>query len=498
MNLPMINKLPITLGVVLLVGLLYAFTLRGAVGNPTPAAIDKVLSVSGKPFETSQERSRYALILSLYNYRTFDIDHYASMGTPDIGRINNHYFSFFPPGASVIALPAYIMGLYFNIPQIAVFSVSTFFAILTMIVIYLFSRKLNLHWSIALFSALAFAFATNAWGYSVTFYAHLISAFLITTSLYLIAPSDKSKIYLKHSIFWVLYSIAVFVDFPNLIIFLPIAITALSTAFEKVEDSKSLKIRVKPLILLLPVIFVVLMLCYAQYNKIHFGNYTTLSNAIPRVKDLKDVNLSVPETGKDATGALQTRNMLEGYVSFLISRDRGVLVYSPIVLLSIFGIGFLELKKKRVEILLVAVPVICLTLYTMFGDPYGGWAFGSRYMIAIFPALCILVGIGLQRYSQKIWAKLLFSVVFIYSTAVSLLAPLTTNVIPPFVEARNIGLSSDYSINIRMLSENKLNSFLYNQFFGDYITGVGYYLIILVIVASFGLVTIWYRRAHYE
>ncbi len=269
--------------------------------------------------------------------------------------------------------------------------------------------------------------------------------------------------------------------------------------FVDIKDlGRKINIKLNWLVIISPIIFFVLMGIYGYYNQIHFGSPFKFSNTIPRVKDLKEVNLSVPESGSDATSALSTRNLLEGLHSFTISYDRGILIYSPIVALFIFGIGFLKQNKKIIEVGLLSVPAVELVLYSMFGDPYGGWAFGSRYMIAALPALCILMGIGLQRFYKNIFVKLLYSGVFIYSLAISLLAPLTTNVIPPYVEARNLGIESWFIVNIKMLQFNNLNSFLYNFFFGNYLSGIQYYLLILIPVTLLGLVLIWARKSQYE
>jgi hypothetical protein len=133
-------------------------------------------------------------------------------------------------------------------------------------------------------------------------------------------------------------------------------------------------------------------------------------------------------------------------------------------------------------------------LYSMFGDPYGGWAFGSRYLIAVAPELCLLAGIGLHRYGHKLFIKILYSLVFVYSAGVSLLAPLTTNVIPPFVEARNFGIDYTYVINWNMLKESHLNSFFYNNVLHGSIPGFTYYFAILAFVSLVGLTLIWLPR----
>ena len=268
--------------------------------------------------------------------------------------------------------------------------------------------------------------------------------------------------------------------------------------FQLDQKRKHFELGFKWMYLFTPLLFVILMVGYGFYNYTQFGSPTILSNTIPRVKDLKEISQSSPEGGREAVGALNTRNMLEGFNSFLISNDRGVLFYTPIAFLSILGIGVLAKKNKEKEVLLLTVPLTCLVLYTMFGDPYGGWAFGSRYILAIMPELMILVGLGLAKFAKNIWVKLLYSVVFVYSSAVSLLAPLTTNVIPPYVEARYLNLKSNYLVNIDMLKRNELNSFFFNNVLHKSIPGIVYYILIAVLIASVGLYLIWVRKPVYE
>lgn len=483
---------------VLISSVLYLLTTRGDLGTPTPHQIEYEMYQAGQPFETSQERARFASLLSIYHDKNINIDNYASMGTPDIGKIKGHYYSLFPPAVSILALPLYALGLQLGATQIAVFSLSTIFSILTMILIMHFALKIKLHWTIALFCALAFGFATNAWGYSVTLYAHLISGFLILLAYYLTTFLEGKWKYLKILSVWVIYSLAVFVDFPNLFIFLPIVILLMVKGFVLNKNDQTYKLSFDWRFAIFPFVFIGSMLLYGYYNNYFFGSPTQLSNALPRVQDLKDTSRAIPETGKDAFSILNPRLMLEGFKTFIISHDRGLMIYTPIALLSALGLGFLKEKRQLIEIGLLAVPVTCLILYTLFADPYGGWAFGSRYMIAILPELILLVGIGLARFSKNILVKILFTGVFIYSAAISLMAPLTTNVIPPSIEAESFGLQSWYIINIKMLSANELNSFVYNHIINAAISGWTYYGIILSIVIFLGVFLIWYPKKKYE
>jgi hypothetical protein len=476
--------------------ILYTFTVRGNWGNPTSSEIDANLKTSGQAFETSQERARYALVLSLVNDHTYNIDNYAQMATPDVGRANGHYYSFFPPGASILAVPFYLAGHALGGAQMFTFLISTVFSLLTMLVIAKFCLKLGLHWSVALFASLAFGFATNAWGYSVTFYAHLISAFILISGLYITVFSENKYIILKAFCIGFLYALAVYIDFPNLLIFFPIACLFTLKAFSINKDNEKFELRIDWRYFIAPVVFIVLMGVYCWTNYVNFGSPTVFSNFLPRVRDVVAIEDNLQELGRDPSSATNTRNMLEGLHSFIVSPDRGLLKYSPIVLLFILGLGYFKDKRRNIEVILLTLPLVCLLLYSMFGDPYGGWAFGSRYMLAVLPELCILAAIGLQRFG--IFAKILYSIVFIYSASVSLLAPLTTNVIPPSVEAGGLGLSDDYSINLQMLASSHLNSFFYNHVLQGRISGIDYYSSILILIVLIGAFAIWFPRKKYE
>lgn len=490
----------ISFTLILVTLLLFVLTIRGNFGNPTPNQIDYNLSASGKAFETSQERSRYAIILSLVNHGRFDLGEYASMGTPDIGVSNGKYYSFFPPATSIFAIPLYILGEKYNLAQISTFLISTIFSLLTMYTVWRFCVSRGITNTLSLFAAFAFGFATNAWGYSVTLYAHLLSAFFVLWGLHLITKEKES--FSNYLLVWAIYGIAIFVDFPNIFTYFPIAIVASLKMFNWQPSDGGIKLQFNFVRLLGPILLLCLLSGYGYYNYIHFGSPTKMSNTIKRVKDLKDVNLSVPEKGSDAVGALDTRSLSNGLRSFTYSHDRGILIYTPVALLSLFGLFALKRRDIITKNLLIAIPLASLFTYSMFGDPYGGWAFGSRYMISVLPELVILSVFGLQfildnsKTVTKFFTKLLYTLVFTYSAAVSLLAPLTTNVIPPYVEARNIGLKSDYSINIKMLQNNELNSFVYNNFVKNNLTGIQYYYLILSVVVLTGIILIWSSKAN--
>lgn len=474
--------------------ILFSLTIRGNAGIPNPDQIEASHKLNKGPFESSQESSRYAILLSLYNDNSRTLDKYPFLGTPDLGYLNGHYYSFFPPTLSFIAIPFYILGLYMGATQLSVFAMLSVFSILTMCLIVKFCQKLDLHWSIALFSAVAFGFATNAWGYSVTFYSHLVSAFLLLLAIYMTVFGKGKSDVLRLCSFWVIYGLAVYLDYPNLITYLPIALAITFQGISLEKNQSKLKINFSWKYFLAPFIFIAMLIVYGFYNYSNFGNPLQMSNTLPRVNDISKVISKTTEVAKGSVPALQTRSLLEGFHSFLISSDRGILIFSPVVLLFVFGVSLLKKKKSYILGLFLAVVGINLLQYSMFGDPYGGWAFGSRYMIAVFPELCILAGFGLAKYSKNILIKVIYTLVFLYSLAVSLLAPLTTNVIPPLIEAKNAGLDATYLNNINLILKNDLNSFFYNHILNKSIPAIYYYFFILVIVFSCATTMIWWKR----
>lgn len=487
-----LRKSSVYLLLVSLAVVFYAFTIRGNVGVPTLDAIENELSIDGNEFETSQERSRYAMILSIYHDNTIHIDPYARIATPDMGKINGHYYSFFPPALSIFALPFYHIGLNLNMPQLIAFLVSTLATLLTMLLMVRLAKVLEFHWSIAVFVALAFGFATNAWGYSVTLYAHTLSALLVLSGIYLTINNNKKSSVLRQLAFWLIYGLATFVDYPNLFIFLPMAFLNFFKAFEIRKQRSETEFSINWLISSVPFVFVACLIAYGIYNNVLFGSPTQLSNTIPRVTDFyAPEELKNAEAIKDSFDALKTRNLMNGLYTFTISIDRGILVYSPIVLLAMLTVFAKKKSYKYAQITIFSVSLMCLILYSMFTDPWGGWAFGSRYMIAIMPGLLILLGMGMQKLKDSVWAKLLISIVYTYSVAISLLAPLTTNVIPPVVEARPLNIPYFFIKNIRMIQKNELNSYLFNNHLSSSLSGIEYYFIVLAMVTFTGLILIW-------
>jgi hypothetical protein len=487
--------LDVRLFTVAAVGVL-ALTIRGSSGSPTPAEIQDSLSSPGTTFETSQERSRWAVILALYNHRTFAIDGLAVVATPDLVSAKGHFYSSLAPGVSVAAVPLYALGTELRASQLFVFSMQAALLLATMLLMFWLSRVFQLGRRAALFAAVTFGFATNAWGYSVTLSGYPPASLLLLAGCCLACAGPYLRVRQFLGL-WLLYGIAVLMENSSFFTFIPLVIGAATRLYCPAELRLKER-RPRPVMMfrsiglaLSPLSFLTILLLYGWYNTVLFGSPLTLSSALPRLSTVGSAN-PTPVAGVSLTPPLDLtpHGILSGLSTLLVSTDRGLLFYAPIVLLAVFGWQALAKRPFCFRAALGVVPLMAIAIHAPLQDPYGGWAFGPRYLIPALPELCLLTGLGLQRFAHTEEMKLVYSAAFTYSVAVSSLAPLTTNAIPPSVEAPGV-LKSSYLATFSFLSRNHLSSGLYNAIFGRVLSGWEYYLLVLLPVLIGGWYLIW-------
>jgi hypothetical protein len=331
--------------------------LGGTYGNPTEQTINTPVWTKG-PFEFAQ-RARYAMTYSLVEKGRLDLlPSLAKFALPDVGYGNGNYVSLFAPGTSFITAPGYFVGKYFGASQAGTYSVIAVFAILNMVLVGLISERLGASPLAATIASFIFLFATPAFSYGVNLYQHHISLFLILFSIYLLLRSQSIA-----SLFavWFIYGLAVFVDYPNAILMLPIIIYSGAKMFEKGLGGGSLKIRLpfSKLFVVFGLALPILLLLW--FNKTLLGSPFSLTGTVQDVveisqdgspvlyrdskgpkEQLKESELAI---NKSALGFFKTRDLINGLYTHLVSPDRGIIYYAPVI---IFGIlGFSELRKRK-------------------------------------------------------------------------------------------------------------------------------------------------------
>ncbi len=473
---------------------LYIATLRGIPGNAPGYLIKNNLDQASKPFELSPERGRYILVLSLANNHRFSLSkELAEAAFPDVGYIDGRFYVYFAPGISLLALPFYLIGSLFNLGQVATFAAISIFALLNIVVLYRICRDMfKLSIGPSFLAPLIFAFGSIALSYSNTLYQHHVTAFFITSSLYAVWRYRKEEKFswLWALYVWVCYGLAIGIDYPNGVLMLPVMIYLAFSTFPLKQTEKKLTISIRLSGIITAIAFVLITALHGYYNYVNFGSPTKLSGSIIGYKQFLETKekgtrkgeqlLKKLQSEKNVSGFFQEENIPFSPYTLLISADRGIFLYAPIYILAVLGI-FSVLRKLNSEINAILGTIgVHFFLYSSWGDPWGGWAFGPRYMIPSLAVLSIFIGIWLQKYGKHLWAKLLTLILFTYSSAIAFMGAVTTNAVPPKVEADFLKMKYNFLHNYDFLMSGKSSSFIFNEYFSQIMSLQQYYTILFV------------------
>lgn len=471
-------------------------SVRGLPGNPTENQISELRWRDDGPFELSPERGRFALMYSVIkdNSVFFSIP-MARFAAPDVGFRDDKYVSLFAPALSFIIIPGYLIGEKLGNSQFGTYLVIAIFALINAVLIRKISLKLGANEIASRIAALTFLFATPAFTYAVNLYQHHITTFLILLSVYLLISFES---------FWALllvffaFAIGVPLDYPNFFLMLPIMFAASGKVFNLINEKNLFKIRIKywnvfaSFIMILPLIFFLWFNTAAYGGPLHFlgGSAVTAVKSINSEGFPENVAIAERSSGlqdQESMGGLslfKTRNLLNGFYIHFFSPDRGILTFTPVILLGVIGFVLAYNKKEPVLKLILGIIGMNILLYSMWGDPWGGWAFGSRYLIPSYAMLSIGIALALTTFRKKLIFLLVFLVLVLYSIAVNTLGALTSSTNPPQQEVLSLekqsGLQQRYSYdrNIEFLQKSGSKSFFYQSFFKKYFNAISYYLII--------------------
>lgn len=464
-----------------LVAFTYLFTLKGSLGNNT-------MIMNSPPFETSMERGRFAQIVSLADHGTFTVDRFSNFLRPDIAWYNGHFYPAFPPGVSFVSAPFYKLGSALNLGQIFSTIPSAIFSILTGIIIMETCMLLGTGAVAAGIAMIVFCLATVTFPYSVSLSGHPYSAFLTAAMflIYLLLKRQPDRVSLLFWL-WAAFAVNLFIDYPNLAITLPIVIMAIITSLRthwKTNNSLLPKVAASGAGLVL------ILVPFFLYNYLHYGKPIAFTNTY-NLKRLSIQGIAFDEKNltnslfaqKSYSGRFTLATLPDGLRTLLISQDRGLFVYSPVLLFLFAGFYFLCKKNKSSALLIAGVFLLDLIVYGSFDDPFGGWAFGPRYLIVSLPLIAVLVGVAYQEFVQKNSVlKIIFFVLLITSLGINLSGALTTNAVPPSVEAAGLHMKDNFLYNIDYLSSGNSSSFIYNQFLSNAEKPIEYAISLLAIV----------------
>ncbi len=485
---------------ILFCAVILVLSLRGIRGNPTSETLNEPYWKDEGPLELSPDRGRYALTYSIVEDKSFFYSlPVARFTTPDLGYSRDKYVSLFAPGVSFLVMPGYILGKYLNLAQVGTFAVISLFALANTLLLRSIAIRLGAFSLAATIAATLFIFASPAFSYAVTLYQHHISTFLILMSIYLLI---RFKSLWSLLLIWFLAAASIPVDYPNLFLMFPIGLYALTRFIIVKKGSERLDINLKLAGFATFIGTVLPILFFLWFNQMSYGNPLQYSGTVPGVRAIDDQGRPVAPSQagqeniekftnpqiqeKSAVRFFKSRNLLSGFKTHFISLDRGVLFYTPVMLFGLIGIIYAYRRQMPMFALLVAILGVNILLYSMWGDPYGGWAFGSRYLIPSYAILSIFVALLLTYWNKKVLFLIAFIIVAFYSIAVNTLGAVTTSAIPPKAEVLALEKLSGivqrytYQRNWGSLLSGHSKSFVYQTYLSKYLSALQFYQILTI------------------
>ena len=489
-------------------------SIRGLPGNPNTSELNRLTWKDNGPLELSPERGRYALTYAIAETHQFSFTpDLARFAAPDVGYLNGKYVSLFAPTVSFIILPGYLIGKALGFAQVGSFAVVALFALLNVFLIRAIAVKLGMHPLAGLLAGITFLFATPSFAYAVTLYQHHISTFIILLGIYLLIAYDSVWSLIG---IWMLCALSISVDYPNFFMMLPIGIGALGRTFMAKKHERGITFNIPVIRVLAMASMIIPLAFFLWFNNASYGSPFQLSGTVDRsvqinkdgspVLESAQVKARLKATGqpqilpqKSALGSFNSRLIMQGFYIHFLSPDRGMIVYTPVMLFGFAGMILALKRRMKYTWLLVAIIGFNVLTYSMWDDPYGGWAFGSRYLIPTYGVLSIFLAYLLTKFSKYNLFLLFFFTLYAYSTSVNTLGALTSNRNPPKVEA--VALSQvthhdepyTYFRNLNVLNLNNSKSVVFEAVASNYVTAWSYYGYVtafIIFVSSFLIITL--------
>lgn len=279
---------------------------------------------------------------------------------------NGHVYSFFPIGTSVIALPfiypanAFYSNFHTSYESSFVMAgrveafIASLIVALTAVFIYLIGA-LFLNRRYALVLVFIFAFCTSAWSTaSRSLWQHGPTMLFLAIALYLILLARNKPRLIQYVALPLSFSFVIRPTNSISILFL--------TIYVLIQHRKYF---LKYVLWSLPVV-----LPFVAFNLLVYGTFISTYYLPAR--------LITNNTNHD---------IFEALAGNLISPARGIIIFSPVILVSIAGliIKMKDRKMLNLDYFLLGIILMHYIVVSSNADWWGGWAFGPRFFTDMIP-----------------------------------------------------------------------------------------------------------------
>jgi hypothetical protein len=450
----------------LLSAVLLGLTLKWLPGNfLTPQEISQSRSswtsfqAMGGPFENSRIRTVYVQMLSvIIDGDLLLSEESAKTASPDVGYLNGIFYSWAPPGLAIVAAFLYALGVHIGFGQMASYATITIVTLLCQLLLFRIARtRFNMPlWAATLVPAL-FVFATPAWVYSTTLLQHQFLTLFMLYIFYLIgkyvAASTSSEKAFYSCLIWALFGLSVFFDYPNIIILSPLMAYFLYNAHKN---------RAKKIFLYGSCIIVIIFGVQAMSNNLLYERWSQMGNTLAGYSQyskgfLKYNSVQIAGKKNSLSQIFKMENFPGGIYTLTFKPNKGVFMFAPFLLFFIAGIATMRKRYPAETLAFSATIMFNFLLYAVFGDPGGGWTFGTRYLVPSMALMSIFAVSYIATTSRR--KKIGVFLLILYSLLNSIAGVLTLTTINPEHQTLLYGIQ-----NFQHILNGTSGNYLYNTF----------------------------------
>jgi len=285
---------------------------------------------------------------------------------------DGHFYSTHGIGLPILAAPFYIiggsLGVILFIPLVtSLVNLSQYFA----------CRRITGDDFVSFITALVMGFATLVCAYSNQFYPELLMALLLLVSLNLVLKYGLTN--------RVQLVMGLLIGYGFL---LKPSFAAIVAGFGLALFIICVKKRHLNFILFVAAV-TVWFAAFFFYNITAFGNPFTVPLA----------------SGQSGYTQIVANNAIFAATGLIFDRYRGLLPYSPILLLSVLGLR--PLFKERSEVFTLATGAVLAEYVgsSLFTHWWAGWSLPARYLMCVLPLFSLPLSLALRNNLHKLWFK---------------------------------------------------------------------------------------------
>jgi hypothetical protein len=302
------------------------------------------------------------------------VQQYAQVGN------DGQCYSKYDVGMAITSLPLYLVGRLFSgpappdydalsLPRLFVSTLNQFVTAATCTIIYLIGFHLTGSCRRALELTFLYGLTTIAWPYATTYFSQPLIGLLLLTAFYqLLSRYNKLSVLLAG----VTLGLALLTRIDAFPLVFLIGLYALYKFRQRMQSWREIIVSLSLLALPIVLSFVaILVLNQWRYGKLIHNTYASEG---------------------------WTGDFWQGIYGLLFSPGRGIIFYSPLVLLGVPGLWMLWQKGLKSESgLIMGLILIQVMTYAFWWTWDGGWVWGPRFLVSTQPFLII----GLQPWLEK-------------------------------------------------------------------------------------------------